>query len=262
MRHTPLSPAEASFQGMPTFGQEQVDTKQWDQRTKPLGFTEGGRTFLVNESHEWVQRMRALSLPLRAGPSGHTQVFFDANTLLGAGCDPYDVRLAAIGHLLPIRAHSLVEILVVAARHSCDYSRDANMYKNLAPFTLAELRRIGHGVFPASATRRATARPSARCSRPRTTSARRSPAARSGTRSSMPPTSAGNRTQPGPVTAFHADATRRQAVEGALQSPLKTWNQRSSLATSDAYAADTEPQDRAAAIQRRAWSTSAGRLSP
>lgn len=249
MRHTPLSPAEARFQGVPTFGQEQVDTKQWDRRTKPLGFTEGGRTFLINESHQWVQRMRALSLPLRAGPSGHTQVFFDANTLLGAGVDPYHVRLASIGHLLPIRAHSLVEILVVAARHGCGYSAGPTMYRNLSPFTLAELRRIGHGVFPGESdvarnreAERAVEAPEAE-EREAITSRQERDLAQYAADIGW------DRTQPGPVTAFRADATRRQTIEGAVQSPLKTWNQRASLATSDEYAASTEALDRAAAIQ-------------
>ncbi|WP_199351089.1 DUF3626 domain-containing protein [Haliangium ochraceum] len=253
MRHTPLSPAEAQFQDVPTFGQEQVDTTRWDQRGKRLGFTEGGRTFLVNESHQWVQQMRALSLPLRAGPSGHTQVFFEANTLLGAGVDPYAVRLAAIGHLLPIRAHSLIEILVVAAAHGCVYEENQNLYKSLQPFSQSELRRIGGGSFPGESELDATRNREAErvmqepehdeqlAIEDRQMAARAQYADDIG----WDPD-----TQEGPVTSFLANAPQREGLETALQSPLKSWNQRESLATSDAYAAETEEEDRVAAQQR------------
>ena len=141
LRLTPLSDAEKAYQ--------KTLSPEYDKGFNvPLKFTEGARYFLLNEEAEWTKRMRELSLPLKAGPSGHTKVFFEANRLLGTGCEPYDVRLAAIGHLLPIRAHSLIEILTVAASQGCPFTADRSMYQTLKPYSGDELRRIGRGRFP------------------------------------------------------------------------------------------------------------------
>ncbi len=141
LRETPLSEREKGYQ-------KSVSPEYAKGFNTPLKFTEGARYFLLNEESAWVQKMRALSVPLKGGPSGHTAIFFEANTLLGANADPHALRLAAIGHLLPIRAHSLIEIVEVAARYGCDPALFPGFYQGIKPYNQSELRKIAGGRFP------------------------------------------------------------------------------------------------------------------
>jgi hypothetical protein len=100
---------------------------------------EGAKSWLIDEANSWSQTMRQMSLPLMAGPSGHTNAFMQAAQFLDVK-QPYDVRLAVIGHLLPIRAHSLVEIMVAAEPFGADFVLSPQMYHLIKPLEEAELR--------------------------------------------------------------------------------------------------------------------------
>ena len=51
--------------------------------------------------------------------------------------------MACIGYLLPIHAHSLVEILTAAAAHGVPFSAGPQMYRRIAPLSEDELRSCG-----------------------------------------------------------------------------------------------------------------------
>lgn len=152
---TPSSLGEAPLSDL-EMEHQQVHGKHSGGYAERLKFTEGARVFLVNENSAWVQKMRALSLPLKAGPSGHTKIFFEANKFLGTNLPPNDVRLAAIGHLLPINAHSLIEIMEIAKDYGCPYDEGVSIYKQVLPFDLPQLRLIGGGSFPGETELEAT----------------------------------------------------------------------------------------------------------
>lgn len=109
-----------------------------------LGWSEGMKARIMDEMHPWTQLMREISVPLRAGPSGHTNVFMKGNELLGVGADPDAMRLACLGYLLPINAHSMVEVLQAAKPYGTSpYREGREMYADVAPLSEAELRACG-----------------------------------------------------------------------------------------------------------------------
>ncbi len=110
--------------------------------TDALKWSEGAKMWIINERDKWVKAMRALSLPLAAGPSGTTGVLMNAAAMLG-GAAPVDVRMACVGYLLPIKAHSLVEILGAAAAFGVPFTADKQMYRNLPPLAEPQLRSCG-----------------------------------------------------------------------------------------------------------------------
>lgn len=147
--HTPLSSRERMHQGALEMEAQKRDRSLLQEGyNRPLHFTEGGRYFLVNEQSRWAEQLRALSLPLKAGPSGHTAIFYQANRLLNAEVEPEIIRLMAIGHLLPIRAHSLIEILDTAMGYGCKLDLSKPLTQQLAPYTEQELRETLGGALP------------------------------------------------------------------------------------------------------------------
>ena len=87
----------------------------------------------------WVQAMRSMSLPLAGGPSGTTNLLMNVNDVLkGVGAE--EARLACIGYLLPIHAHSLVEVMTSAATHGAGYTAGQGMYRNIRPYGEETLR--------------------------------------------------------------------------------------------------------------------------
>jgi hypothetical protein len=108
----------------------------------PLKWSEGAKMWVINEKDKWVQTMRELNLPLAAGPSGTTNVLMNANAMLGA-TSPVQARLACIGYLLPINAHSLVEVCAAASAHGVGFNPGKQMYRSLPPLSEDELRGCG-----------------------------------------------------------------------------------------------------------------------
>lgn len=104
-----------------------------------LQWGEGAKVWMLNELDSWVAAQRALSLPLAGGKSGTTARMMQSFRLLNVG-PPDDVRLAAIGALLPLRHHSLVEILYGAKAYGTSRYREGMlMYRDLKPLTRQEV---------------------------------------------------------------------------------------------------------------------------
>ena len=70
-----------------------------------LPFLEGWKANLVDWDHDWINTARdELQMPLKAGISGTTYRFMHMAQLFNG--DLEGTRLAALGHLIPISAHS------------------------------------------------------------------------------------------------------------------------------------------------------------
>ncbi len=114
-----------------------------------LKWSEGAKMWALNELDTWVSTMRALSLPLAAGPSGTTNGLMNVVEMVGGLSGP-EARLVAIGYLLPIHAHSLVEVMAAAGSHGVPYTAGQSMYHNIAPFAEDDLR-ANCGLTPSGA---------------------------------------------------------------------------------------------------------------
>jgi hypothetical protein len=115
-----------------------------------LTWAEGDKSWFINEADTWVQAIRALGLPLAAGPSGTTTAIMNTNELI-AGTTAENARLCAIGYLLPIHAHTLVEVMTAASAFGASFTAGRQMYTNIAPFTPRQLRSLGR-LNPQAAT--------------------------------------------------------------------------------------------------------------
>lgn len=138
-----LDPAEAQLQEQAAVSRGET----WDPTTGALSWQEGARVWMLNEANAWVERMRSLSLPLAAGPSGTTNMLMNTAQVLG-GVSPVDARLACMGYLLPANHHSLVEVMVAAASFGAPYVEGQQMYRHIAPYNDTQLRTFGGGRFP------------------------------------------------------------------------------------------------------------------
>jgi hypothetical protein len=118
----------------------------WDKYQDVLRWHAGSKSWVMNRRSRWVQAKRALGMPLGAGPSGTTNTMMSAGQALGA--EPYDTRLACIGFLVGAQHHTLVEVMVAAVPFGCDYTSGPKMYRNIQPYSEADLRRFGNGKFP------------------------------------------------------------------------------------------------------------------
>jgi hypothetical protein len=108
--------------------------------TDRLQWNEGAKAWLIQEQQDWSRTYRGIGMPISAGPSGHTNSFMQIAQYLKVD-QPYDVRLAIIGHLLPIRAHSLVEILEAAKPWGADYTPGRGMHHDIRPVSEKSLRK-------------------------------------------------------------------------------------------------------------------------
>jgi hypothetical protein len=109
------------------------------QPTDVLKWSEGERVWMANTSETWVQAIRELQLPFAAGPSGMTNSTLNAAQMLGFGGQLLEVRMACIGFLLNIHAHSLVEILTAGAGFGLPFTAGPEMYEGIPPLTKADL---------------------------------------------------------------------------------------------------------------------------
>lgn len=84
-------------------------------------YLEGIRDNIVDPAHNWIfTATNVLQMPLKAGISGTTHRFVSLAQVMGVACS--DARLAMLGHLQNIEAHSFHEICVAAAGFGgCDY---------------------------------------------------------------------------------------------------------------------------------------------
>ena len=110
--------------------------------TDVLKWSEGDKMWFINEKDKWVQAVRSVGLPLGGGPSGTTTAIMNTNELISGG-SAVDARLAAIGYLLPIHAHTLVEIMAAASAFGAPFTAGRQMYKSILPFSDGDLRNLG-----------------------------------------------------------------------------------------------------------------------
>src|SRR5581483_6393745 len=128
-----LSKREVKFQGL----QAKPDGSANEAVQQTLKWKEGADKWKAKADSEYVQKLRSLKLPFGAGPSGTTDRIMSMAQLLGYG-DTYAARLACIGYLLPIRAHSLHEIMLAASTYGCDFTDGQKLYTNVKPLSEAE----------------------------------------------------------------------------------------------------------------------------
>jgi len=110
--------------------------------TDVLKWGEGDKRLFMNEKNAWIQAIRELGLPLGGGPSGTTTAIMNTNELVG-GTTAENARLCAMGYLLPIHAHSLVEIMAAASAFGAGFTAGRQMYMNIPPLGADELRGLG-----------------------------------------------------------------------------------------------------------------------
>lgn len=91
---------------------EFMGIKPGEVSSKTVTWKEGIDQWLMQEDDQWVKDQTELGLPIGGGPSGTTDRFMQTGDHLG--CDAQGTRAAMIGYLLPINAHTLVEILTSA----------------------------------------------------------------------------------------------------------------------------------------------------
>lgn len=137
---TPLSDREMKVNG--------VDGANPDPQQ--LQWMEGAKKILLNEDDKWVKLQRSLSIPLKGGPSGHTYKFMQANQILSAGNSADEMRLACLGYLLPINAHSMIEVMEAAKTFgTTPYPDDETVYRHVKPLSDEQLRDCGKdGRYP------------------------------------------------------------------------------------------------------------------
>jgi Domain of unknown function (DUF4157) len=135
-----LSEREKAFQ----FGTTEVDG---DTR---LRWREGGTRFRTNDENKWVKKYQEkLLMPVTAGPSGTALRLFQAWEFLGKPVAAADFRLALLGWMLTGNDHSFHEIMSTSAPYGLPYKPGLDAYREVAPFSEAELRAIaGAEGFP------------------------------------------------------------------------------------------------------------------
>jgi hypothetical protein len=106
-----------------------------------LPWWEGASAWDINEENAWVQEARKLNMPLAGGVSGTTNRMMQNHALLKPGTPKADMRLTALGYLIPIKAHSFHEIMVSAKANGLPYTDGE--YAPLEPLTGPELDAIG-----------------------------------------------------------------------------------------------------------------------
>ena len=113
---------------------EHMRLKKSDLQSQKLTWGEGRRVWLINEATDFVQDLREASVPLGGGVSGTTGRIMSGASALGVG-DTVGVRAAAIGYLIPIRAHTLWEIVQAAAAYGLAApASDFSFYMSIEPF--------------------------------------------------------------------------------------------------------------------------------
>jgi len=150
--------AEKDYKGAAALSANEIEFQQQagaqgkdgseDPKDLLVQWEEGDKKWAADASSEFVQKLDEVKLPFGAGPSGTTSRLFQTAEYLNVN-QPDNVRLACIGYLLPIHAHSLVEIMQAASGHGCEAPvYDLTMYRKLKPLDEAELRACGGGKFP------------------------------------------------------------------------------------------------------------------
>lgn len=128
-KELPLSSAEMTMMGLSTsdtVSKEDLDAKR-------LTWEEGMRAFVI-KSTAFTQKLQQCAVPMGAGTSGTTARIMALGTTLGF-TDAISLRAACIGYLIPIRAHTLWEVLQGAVAGGAPApAQDLSAFDNVAPF--------------------------------------------------------------------------------------------------------------------------------
>jgi hypothetical protein len=138
---TAITPEKLKQQGIGLSNRE-AEAQGNPAANEALKWQEGVKTWVMKKEHEWTAAQKALKIPLGAGPSGTTSALFQVSKMLGYN-DNLGIRMACIGYILPINAHSLVEVLTAAAAHGCPPPQGQKMYKKIDPLSEDQLRACG-----------------------------------------------------------------------------------------------------------------------
>nr|MBA2321325.1 hypothetical protein [Deltaproteobacteria bacterium] len=93
----------------PTSNADQMVGHETGLTREAMPYVEGIRANMVNPDHDWIKNAVDANMPLKAGISGTTHRFLGVGELLGCKDRP-GMRLAMLGHLQAIEAHSFWEI--------------------------------------------------------------------------------------------------------------------------------------------------------
>ena len=86
-------------------------SKEKGLKDEHLTWSEGRKVWFINEADKFVQQCRDASVPLGGGVSGTTGRIMETSLVFNTGVSAVNMRAAAIGYLLPIRAHTLIEVM-------------------------------------------------------------------------------------------------------------------------------------------------------
>ncbi len=128
-KELPLSSAEMAMMGLTpddTVSKEELEAKR-------LTWEEGMRSFVI-KSNAITQKLQQSAVPMGAGTSGTTARIMSLGPLLGYN-NAIGLRAACIGYLIPIRAHTLWEVLQGAVSGGAPApARDLSAFTEVAPF--------------------------------------------------------------------------------------------------------------------------------
>jgi hypothetical protein len=112
-------------------------SKEKALKDKHLTWSEGRKVWFINEGDAFVQKCREASVPLGGGISGTTSRIMTLSNVFQTGESAVNMRAAAIGYLLPIRAHTLIEVMKGAEPYGAGAVPSPPsfaIYDNIAPF--------------------------------------------------------------------------------------------------------------------------------
>jgi hypothetical protein len=95
------------------------------------------KVWILDETHNFVKEAKQANVPLVTGISGFTVQIMQFARILNAGAD-VNARLACLGYLLPIKAHSFHEVMAAAKAFGCTYSGNSD-YGEIEPLSACEI---------------------------------------------------------------------------------------------------------------------------
>jgi hypothetical protein len=112
-----------------------------------IPWLQGSLINVVNEEHKWVKEARKRAMPVESAISGTTsRVLNTARAFKFKGQDFPALRLAVLGYLINIKAHSFHEIMGAAQGFpECQYVPGRDAYERVGPLSAEQLRSIAPG---------------------------------------------------------------------------------------------------------------------
>jgi hypothetical protein len=112
-----------------------------------LPWVQGSLVNVVNEQHKWIAEARKRAMPIESAISGTTARVLNTARMFNFSAGEFPkLRLAVLGYLINIKAHSFHEIM--AAAHGfpeCKYVPGRDSYERVAPLSPTDLKSIAPG---------------------------------------------------------------------------------------------------------------------